>query len=216
MSERAPYIHIEGMDLAGKSSTTELFVARRTEPWEVKRNSLTEENPARDLADQMLETGEYGVETVGTMYAAALMADFDTFRKPEVPTVQESTIILRSIAYQAVNGTPRMTELFEGMMPRHPTFDASFMLTASHEERLRRIAERGRSFSNNDLLILRDPEKFYAMEAIVQRLAERHFHSRLIDTSDLPTQQVVEIIEQTAIAENLAISAQTMKEEFGK
>lgn len=214
MSERSPYIHIEGMDLAGKSSTTELFVARRTEPWDVKRNSLSEENPARDLADQMLESGEYGVETVGTMYIAALMADFDKFKQPEAPTIQESTIILRSIAYQAINGSPRMTELFEDMMPRHPTFDVSFMLTASYEERKRRIAEQGRDFSSNDLLILRDPEKFFAMESIVQKLARKHFGSKVIDTSSLPTEQVVEIIEQTAIANNLALSTEKTRAEF--
>jgi thymidylate kinase len=207
MSERAPYVHIEGMDLAGKSSTTELFVANRAEPWEVKRNSLSEENPARDLADQMLDSGDYSVETVGTMYAAALMADFDMFNRSEYPTVQESTIILRSIAYQAINGSPRMTELFKDMMPRHPKFDASFMLTANFEERKRRIEQQGRDFSNNDLLILRDPEKFFAMESIVKSLSEEHFGSQIIDTSGLSTEQVVEIIEQTAIANGLALSA---------
>jgi thymidylate kinase len=163
MSERgpAPYVHIEGMDLAGKTSATDLFIARRDEDWEVKRNSLSGDNPVRDLADAMLDSGEFSVETVGTVYAAALMADFDRFTRPDAPTIQESTIILRSIAYQAVNGTPRLTELFEGMMDRHPKFDASFMLNASHEARMARLAKQERHFSNHDLLIVRDPVKFF-------------------------------------------------------
>jgi thymidylate kinase len=208
MSERgsAPYVHIEGMDLAGKTSATDLFTARRSEDWEIKRNSLSEDNPARNLADAMLDSGEYSVETVGTMYAAALMADFDRFTRPNVPTIQESTIILRSIAYQAVNGTPRLTELFEGMMDRHPSFDASFMLTASHEERMARLAKQERHFSNHDLLIVRDPVKFFAMEALVAALAKKHFQADVIDTSDMPTDKVVETIEQRLRAKAVILS----------
>ncbi len=196
MTERPSYIHIEGMDLAGKTSTARLFVARRPEPWEIKRNSLSEESRLRDLADEMLETSDYSSETIGTVYAAALMADLDRFKYPEVNTVQESTILLRSIAFHAVNGNERALALFESMVDRHPQFDASFMLTASHDERLRRLEEKPGA-SNHDRLIARDPVKFFAMESLITELAVRRFNTQVIDTSEAPVESVVKEIENT-------------------
>lgn len=194
MTERPSYIHIEGMDLAGKTSTARLFVARRPDPWEIKRNSLSEESRLRDIADEMLDTGDYSSETIGTVYAAALMADLDRFKRPEVNTVQESTILLRSIAFHAINGNERALGLFESMVDLHPQFDASFMLTASHEERLRRLDEKPDA-SNHDRLITRDPVKFFAMESLITELAKRRFNAHVIDTSETPIESVVKAIE---------------------
>ena len=194
MTERPAYIHIEGMDLAGKTSAAGLFVARRSEPWEIKRNSLSERNQLRNIADEMLELGGYHHETIGTVYAAALMADLDRFERPAVNTVQESTILLRSIAFHAINGNERVLQLFEGMIDRHPQFDASFVLTASHDVRLKRLSERPNA-SNHDRLIARDPIRFSAMDALITQLAQQHFNATVIDTSNLPVEAVVNRIE---------------------
>lgn len=190
----AQYLHIEGMDLAGKTSTTDRFIARSDRDWRVQRNSLSGHNPLRDVADAMLDSQEYGRETMGTVYAAALMADLDLYRPPTADTIQESTILLRSIAFEAIKGSPRMLEMFKSQIPRHPRFDASFMLTASHEVRLGRLAQRPNA-SNHDKLVVRDPESFFAMEAIVGQMAVEHFGARIIDTTNLSIDAVVTIIE---------------------
>lgn len=188
------YIHIEGVDLSGKTSVARAFVDRQGEPWDIRSGTLCDDNPLRELADELCETGLYGNDTLGMAYAAALKADLDLYTAPERDTVQESTILLRSLAYHAINGNHGVLRLFEEMAPYHPKFDDSFMLTASHAARLERLESRAHN-TEHDLMLVRDPRRFYSIEDSVKDYSQELFGTQIIDTTDMTIAEVATYID---------------------
>lgn len=195
MKERPLYIHFEGMDLAGKTTATQRFMEKSNSQWEIRRNSIVPENPIHKLADSLRHADAYDAEVLGNLYVAALMADIRSFKWPEVNTIQDSTILLRSLAYHTVRGTPRLIEVLAELVPCHPKFDSSFVFTASIEKRLERLQMRAKyqpdQLSAEDLFVRDKPEKFLAMEACLIDLSRKYFHSVRIDTTGLTPEDVV-------------------------
>lgn len=183
------------MDLAGKSSSTQNFIKSTGVEWQVRKNSLSRENAIHMLADSLRMENAYDAEILGNLYVVALMADVRSFQWPEQHTIQDSTIILRSIAYHTVRGTPRIKEVLIDMLPEHPKFDASFVFTASLEERIKRLQKRigegEQAISSEDMMVIEKPDKFMAMEAVLVDVAKQAFHSVIIDTSTLTPDMVV-------------------------
>lgn len=186
------------MDLAGKTTATNYFIKQSKQDWEVRRNSIVPDNPIHRLADSLRHADAYDAEVLGNLYIAALMADIRSFRWPERNTIQDSTIILRSLAFHTVKGTPRLKEILLDMVPYHPKFDVSFVFTASIEKRLERLTSRARyqpeEVSAEDLLVKKKPEKFLAMEACLVDLSQRCFHSVIIDTTTMTPDMVADKI----------------------
>ncbi len=182
------------MDLAGKSTATRLFAERSGEDWDVRHNSMDPSNPIFKLADSLRVDDAYSAETLGNLYVAALQADVERFERPTVNTIQDSTILLRSTAYHVVNGTPRVVEAFQDVLPTHPRFDSSFVFKASIEARQGRPQQRMRDnpeeVAPDDLMVLRKPEKFMAMEKVLVDLATTAFGSTVIDTSRMTADEV--------------------------
>lgn len=202
MKERSLYVHFEGMDLAGKTTATSNFIKQSGREWDVRRNSITPNNPIYALADSLRRADAYDAEVLGNLYVAALMGDIRSFTWPTQDTIQDSTIILRSLAFHTVRGTPRIKEVLTDMLAYHPKFDASFVFTASIEERLRRLEMRAQyqpeQISPEDLMVREKPEKFMAMEVCLVDFSQKMFHSVVIDTSALTPDHVV-----ANIADNL-------------
>lgn len=195
MKERPYYLHFEGMDLAGKTTATQNFIKSTGSEWDIRRNSLSSENPIHLLADSLRRVGAYDAEVLGNLYVAALMADVRSFRWPDKDTIQDSTIILRSIAFHTVRGTPRIKEVLLDLLPEHPRFDASFVFTANIEERVKRlqqrIAQAQQEVTGEDMMVINKPEKFMAMEAVLINVSRQAFHSVVVDTSSLTPDMVV-------------------------
>ncbi len=196
------YIHIEGVDLSGKSSTTKAVIEQQQSEWAVQDRIITpHKNPLRDLADRLSDEDVYSSDAVGIAYAAALRADLDLFEYPTIDTIQESTLLLRSLAYHAINNNRSTLRLFEDMAPLHPKFDRSYLLTASREERLNRLARRAIN-STNDLLIVRDPKRFKKMEDSIIDYAKDLFNTQIIDTASMSAEEVAAYINQDIPAEH--------------
>jgi thymidylate kinase len=188
-------IHLEGMDLAGKSTACRGLQAVLGGGWRVRRNALCDDNPVYALADRLRREDALPAGALGHLYVAAVEADLARYRAPGPPTVQDSTILLRSLAYHSVRRTPLVPEALAAALPRHPRFDVSVVLTASLEVRLARLDERSRlrldEVAPDDLLVRRDPARFLAMEQVLVDLACVHFGARVIDTSYLTEGEVV-------------------------
>jgi len=198
MKERPYYLHFEGMDLAGKTTATQNFIKSTGSEWDIRRNSLSRENPIHILADSLRKAEVYDAEVLGNLYVAALMADIRLFQWPDKNTIQDSTIILRSIAFHTVRGTPRIREVLLDLLPEHPKFDSSFVFTASIEERVKRLQQRivvaPHEVSEEDMMVIHKPEKFMAMEAALIDTSRMAFHSVIVDTSTLTPDMVVGVI----------------------
>jgi len=199
----AHYIHFEGMDLAGKSTATRLLSEGSEQPWEIRNNSMDPDNEVFQVADKLRKEQAYSAETMGPLYVAASLADIERFKRPEVNTIQDSTIIARSMAWHAINRTPGVVESFRTILPRYEgVFDRSFVFTASIEARRQRLEQRmataPETVDADDLVVIRKPERFLAMEASLVEVARMAFNAVTIDTTDMTPADV-----QGAIAEEL-------------
>jgi thymidylate kinase len=203
MTDTRPYypriIHVEGMDLAGKSTATRAL-SELVPASVLSRNAMTPDNVIYELADQLRRKGMISSEVLGHLYVAALLADIDAVREPDTVTIQDSTILLRSLAFNDVIGLDRVVSGLLDLVPRHPRFGVTIVLTATIEARLARLDERSRlapgEVAPDDLMIVREPEKFLAMETTLVRYAHQFFDPVVIDTSDLTKAQVSAMIAE--------------------
>lgn len=176
-------VHFEGLDLAGKSTVCRLFREHVRGEWQVRHNALVQDNPIYDLADR-LRKERRGEESVGWLYHAALLLDLEQYKPTEGDVIQDSTILLRSLAFHRVRGTPGLADRLETLLDRHPRFDRSFVLVADHQTRLERLAKRRpQNLGPEDFLVRDEPDRFYAMERQLIDYATRHFGAEVLDTS---------------------------------
>lgn len=191
-------IHIEGMDLAGKSTVTR-GLAWRHPGCAVRHNALTDGNEVFELADRMRRARTSDPETLGLLFAAAAREDLRHTKAPVGVAVQDSTIVLRSVAFYTARGMPKIRALFEELLPLHPRFGASIVLTASIEARklrlAKRMAEEPDQVADDDLMVLRAPERFLAMEQALIEVAVNYFDASVIDTSDLGVSGVLAAVD---------------------
>ncbi len=193
------YILFEGLDLAGKSTVCRRFKKRAGDDWRIVSNSLVEDNPLFQLGDRLNRAKTFSFETLGWLFFSALLADLEMFQPPHGNTIQDSTILLRSIAYHTVNKTQGLPNLLETLIDRHPAFDFAFVCKADRDTRLMRLAKRRKqNLGPEDFLVRDDPDRFFAMEQCLIEFAQRIFGATVIDTSNLENEegldQVIEVL----------------------
>jgi len=183
-------LHFEGLDLAGKSTVCRRLVDRSPHQWVVMRNSITALNPVQQAANDLRKLPGVTDEVAGWVYFAALLQDLAS-PVPDAPNlIQDSTILLRSIAYHSVMGNRKLADAFTGCLEAHPRFDHSFVCVASRETRLRRLAIRRQDQLGPEDFLVRDrPELFLAMEAKLVETAREHFGATLLRTDHLESDE---------------------------
>ena len=194
------YLHIEGMDLAGKSTTSEIFAQISEIEWIVRDKRLTQDNPIYDFALGLSKKEGVSSETLGYMYLAALIQDIKFF-KLDSNIIQDSTILLRSLNYyKSVYLNNELVQAFSKLIQQHPTPNKSFYLTADICSRRQRLAQRIKiapeKLTSMDLLIQNDPNKFIHIDESLQELSVKIFNSEVIDTSKMSVMEVVNCIQK--------------------
>jgi hypothetical protein len=184
------------MDLAGKTSSVKRFLEKDVRRWNTKYNSILDDNPIYKLARSLLNQ-PHDPDALDELFVKAVEYDVDYFQRPEQPTIQEKTLLLKTyVSMKMLFGNDKSALLLEDLFARHPKFDRSFIITASHEARLKRlnkrISESPEEIDPNDLLIRDNPEKFYKIEKYLIGLSVRLFNSVIIDTSDVTVDQVAD------------------------
>lgn len=181
-------VHIEGLDLAGKSTMCRYI--EKLGNFSKRNNTLLPPdcNPLHKTADKLRKQDALAIPELGWMYYGALLLDLKEYDKYASDLIlQDSTIIARSIAYHTVFGDKELAQKFRELLPEHPLFSFSCLLTASAEVRLERL--KGRISRNNDnpedYLIRSDPAGFYRMEDILADIVVNHFKGIIIDSSNL-------------------------------
>ncbi len=191
------YILLEGVDLAGKSSAVKSLLD--TSHWNYQHSSLLTENPILKIAREVEKDGS---EWIGHLYVEALSYDLSHFQPPLVNTIQDSTILLRTLAFNGAAGYMNVVKKLEGLALHHPTFDKIFILTASLDARRKRLKKRievdQSRVTPNDLRVVREPEFFQKMENLLIDYTKIFFREDpvIIDTSNLLTSDVVSKVLQ--------------------
>ena len=178
-------IHIEGLDLAGKSTTCRMLTDYLKA--EYRHCSLLPDNPIYYFASDLHVKQKVKTETAGGIFLGSVMRDLERYTPPDHPVVQDSTSVLRSIAYHSVIGDPGLADAFRSLLPRYPRFGASFVLWSSHEVRLMRLEGRiSRHHDTPEDYFIRDfPDKFNRMQDIIIETAREWFGAEVVDTSKM-------------------------------
>jgi thymidylate kinase len=198
--ENKPYfLHIEGMDLAGKSTTAEKFVQASTLKWTINDKRLTQVNPIYDFAWGIGKKKICDSDTLGYLYLADLMEDLKAFQI-NGNIVQDSTLLLRSLNhYKTVGNNEKLVQAFTALVPKHPMPDKSFYITANIDVRRsrleKRISQMPGKLTANDMLIKNNPVEFIKIDESLKELSVKYFNSKVIDTSYMTEQEVVECIK---------------------
>lgn len=194
------YLHIEGMDLAGKSTASKIFAQKSGIKWIIHDKRLTQDNPIYDFALGLSKKGGFNSETLGYMYLAALMQDIKNF-KLDANIIQDSTLLLRSLNYyKNVDVNDELAQAFSNLIQQHPTPNKSFYLTADICSRRQRLAQRIKTapekLTSMDLLIQNDPNRFIQIDESLQDLSVKIFNSQVIDTSKMSVMEVAKCVQK--------------------
>ena len=178
-------IHVEGLDLAGKSTICRFI--RDSFGFQLRNNILVSGNPTIQETDYLRKNDLLDDASLGRRYFVALKYDLDHYSEGSERIVQDSTIIVRSIAFHSVLGDPALAESFRELLPRHPRFTRSVVLVASDEVRLKRLEGRcsRKNDSPEDYLIKRDPGAFHRIEDIIIDLVVNQFGGAIVDSSEM-------------------------------
>jgi thymidylate kinase len=189
-------ILIEGLDLAGKSTASRAILAEFKPRPTLRHNALTENNEIYTLADTMRRARTMNSAVLGPLYLAAIELDLQRYAPAEGNVLQDSTIILRSLAYYRARGMEKLAAGFEVYLAdkRHPTFDRAVVLTAGIEVRRQRLKKRQREepgeVADDDLMVVKAPETFLRMERELISEAVRRFGADVIDTTTMTPEEV--------------------------
>jgi len=201
MTTNAKLFLVEGLDLAGKTSACNKLVARISPHPELSRNALSGKNALYDAADDLRKADGLDGAYLGHAYLAAAALDVRLFQPPRQCRIQESTIALRSYAHYKARGEEALADGFARILddPQYPRFDAAVVLTASLEERLKRLEKRRREapeeIAPDDLAVIATPELFLHMEEILVAEAKQRFGAVILDTTGQGLGQEEVVIE---------------------
>ena len=191
------FLHIEGLDLSGKSTLVKTIIENSKLYWLVRNKKLTNINPIFDFVTKIQKEGQYSLDVIGNMCLGALWADIDNYLVEEKNIIQDSTMALRSLAYYAARGYTKIANGFEAALDKHPKPTHSFCLSASLDTRLKRLDKRFKEngqISKLDLEIINNPKLFMKTDKIIQDAAIKYFNSKIIDTSNLSEYDIFEIV----------------------
>lgn len=191
------FLHLEGMDLAGKSSIAKIIKEKSLLNWQMNNNHLSDKNEIYSFIDKVAKDKLYDDEIYGYLYYIALLTDLKKF-KIEDNIIQDSTILLRSINYHLENGNYKLAKMFTELIKLHPFPTYSIYLTASIDARLSRLAKRiennPEKVSKNDSMVINNKEKFIEMDNNLFSLSHKYFDSILVDTTNLTLEEAADYI----------------------
>lgn len=192
------FLHIEGMDLAGKSTISNKIADNSVLEWVINDKKLNQSNPLYDFALEQGKKDIHNSDTMGYLYLAALMEDLRIF-KHETNIIQDSTLLLRSLNYYKTLGkNDDLVNAFSLLVLKHPKPNKSFYLTADINTRRNRLENRilstPKKITTMDMLIKNDPKKFIWLDKSLMDLSVNYFNSYIIDTSKMSDTEVVEKI----------------------
>lgn len=192
------FLHIEGMDLSGKSTAAKNFANTSEIYWKINDKRLTESNLIYDFAWDLGKKDGHNSVILGHLYLISLMEDLKNFRL-KTSVIQDSTLLLRSLNYyKTVKVNDELSQAFAKLIPEHPVPNKSFYLTAnidSRRQRLEKIIKKmPKKLTSMDMMIIKDPCRFMQIDESLKNLSLEIFNSQIIDTSKMSEIEVVECI----------------------
>ncbi len=191
---KVQYFHIEGMDLAGKTSATRALAAALEGNCKTRRNTLQDKSEFHKIVDDIRVKNGLSEFDLGLLYCKVLEDDLRNFAYPTQDTIQDSTVLLRSLSYHSACENWELVDEFKKLLPLHPKFTASIVLTANLDSRLKRLEMRkalnSEEVASDDLMIITNPDRFFLMERYLIEFAQIYFDAKVLDTTHLSKSEV--------------------------
>jgi len=191
-------ILVEGLDLAGKSTLIEGLRAHYTQAGNLVRvlnGQFCEKNPAAQVARELVRWDEgFGGVEAGSLFLSTMLWDARHFVPPAKGEVHlQDSCWLRTLAFEQLYGSAPLARMMEQQGRRFPRFAQAVFLTASLEERERRLRSRAHN-DLHDLMAFRKPEKFLAIEQRLRELAVEWEFAIVIETDGLTPLQILQAV----------------------
>lgn len=191
------YLHIEGMDLAGKSTIAKMIAEKSDTDWIIYNNCLSQNNCIHEFEREVRFKKIYDDEIYGYLHYVSLLADIKAFNLTE-NVIQDSMLLLRSINYHNEKNNNDLVQLFKELVPMHPIPNMSVYLTASIDSRQRRLLKRiesnSKQLTKNDALILNNPDQFEKRDRGLMELSQTYFNSIVLDTTNMTEMETADYI----------------------
>jgi thymidylate kinase len=182
-------ILIEGLNLAGKSTLIE-GLRHHFPRTRVLQGHFCANNPAARVARELARWDEgFGGLEAGSLFLSTMLWDARNYQPPAPGEVHlQNSCWLRTLAYEQLYGSVPIARMMEEQGRRFPRFEKAFFLTASLEERERRLRARPERL---DLMAFRQPEKFLALERRLRELVVEWEAGVVVETDGLAPNQVL-------------------------
>lgn len=202
MNKFPKLVLIEGLDLAGKSTISRAvgdglealgIIVRR------QRNSLCAGNTMAEDADVLRKDPNRDLEKVGEMFLCAHRWDSQHFVLPEKGTLHlQDSCWMRTLAYCRFFGDEQTARLLREEALTFPLFGKAYFLTASLEQRRKRLAKREaeKPGTNDagDAWVETRPADFLRLERTLEETVNEFLPAQTIDTSNLSIEQITQMI----------------------
>lgn len=191
-------ILVEGLDLAGKSTLIEGLRTHYTQNGKTVRvlnGQFCDNNPAAQVARNLVRWDEgFGGVEAGALFLSTMLWDARHFVPPAEGELHlQDSCWLRTLAFEQLYGSAELARLMEQQGRRFPRFDQAVFLTASLEERERRLRSRANN-DLHDLMAFRKPEKFLAIEQRLKELVLEWESGVVIETDGLTPRQILQAV----------------------
>lgn len=194
------FVYVEGMDLAGKTILAENLKKNLGNDWLIRSKSLVKFNPIKELADQLGAKKEINDEIAGWLYLSASMMDI--CKSPssinQLNIIQDSLTIMKSLAYHTVFKNYAIVDQLKKYATKIAAPNLSVYLTADIKTRERRLMKRmsdaPNTITENDLMVVKNPQAFLEMEKILLKLTTEYFSPLVIDTSSHTEKHICDIV----------------------
>lgn len=197
---RPPYILLEGLDYAGKSTIARCLAARlEAEGHAVRINAGGLHRgyfrrvawTARDRVgpDPLSFPRLYYLNLI---YTAVALADPVGYRADDGKIVIQESYADRMVAYQRGHAVRVCPDVVAALRPLLVQFDVTILLTASLEAKRQRYLHREHKRDGTDLEVMTRPDELWRSEVELRRLVARRPNSHIVDSSELTVEETVE------------------------
>jgi thymidylate kinase len=194
-------VQIDGLDLAGKTSTIRLLKSQLDGETRVNHISYLgtrKSNPKLKEAEILHEGSGTSKDKIKGFFEA-LSYESGVYNHPECNVIQDSSILMRTMAHQGSNSYAE--ELFSTIVPNLPKFDRFVILTANLDSRIQRLEKRKQESTQeitvDDSLILTNPDLFFSKENQLIKYSKLWFDPLILDTSNQTIEEITDTILQT-------------------
>lgn len=194
-------VQIDGLDLAGKTSTIRFLKNQFTGDTVVNHISYLgtrKSNPKLKDAEILHESNATSKDKIKGFFDA-LSHESSLYNHPECNVIQDSSILMRTMAHQGSNSYAG--ELFSTIVPSLPKFDLFVILTADLDSRIQRLEKRKQELTQeitvDDSLILTNPDLFFAKENQLIKYSKLWFDPLILDTSYQTIEEITDTIVQS-------------------